>query len=227
MTRHTFENAPQSRNIGLWTPQTATLTSERMLYSADWHFARAYGGSITQAILDRLDGEPHIRKVRSGEVAGRWVVIDTRVTMTMRGQWPAIPGWHCDGVPRPDKYGQPRLDQISPSVRHYAVILSDREGGVSNTEFLTEPVECVPNPLAIWESVNALVEAHQSSDATLAFDTAADGDLWEFGQNDLHRAMPAHHPGWRLFFRLTTYHRPPHNQVRYNTQVYVEVGRGW
>lgn len=204
-------------------PTVEELANEPMIFSGDLGFTREHGGPLTRMILDEL---PMI-----GRPAGLNVVIDTRITMTMKGAYPSIPGWHGDDVPRAVEYAQPDLRAIDPRVQHYVCLLSNQPTGVSNTEFVTSPLEVDVDPSAVWKSVDEAVNSEIGiepwAEKPIRITPINDADIVRFDQNTIHRAAPTHTPGWRLFFRLSVTHRQPQNQIRRQVQIYSPISEGW
>ena len=192
------------------------LEREPMLLGASPDFAERAGGGITRMMLAQLS--PLLDP-------GRFlhVVIDTRVHMLMAGMYPAIPGWHCDHVPRATKYAQPDPQQMTPAYQNFAVTLSNSEIGVSHTEYVHETLDLEYDETAVWASIND--ELEQSSFPSTWF--VQDGDIVRFSQSTLHRATAAHASGWRFFMRLSYVATPPVNRIRNQTQVYTTLGKGW
>lgn len=192
-----------------------TIEEEPMFYSASIEFARKHGGELTKLILDRISPAikcpPHL-----------YPVIDTRSHMLMKGMYPAIPGWHCDGVMR-NSIGQPDFDEIDPAALNYTITVSSEEGGVSNTEFISEPVEFSYEPERVWGSMNDYLEKNYD----LSIFRVPDGTMVNFNQEAIHRATSATKNGWRWFFRLSLYHSAPRNRIRNQVQVYTNSSLGW
>lgn len=220
----------------LWPNHTLTdaIRDEPMLYSATVGFAYQHGGPLTEVILDALETQ------RPRQVVNRVPVIDTRVHMLMPGQYPAIPGWHCDDVPRRNSLeggnGQPELLESSGEELHYVCTVSDTcdfldsggHGGTgpSRTEFLVNPVTVeVPGKSDhVWKDVHEAVEATKPE-----IFQARHQRIYGFSQQHLHRAPRTTCRNWRFFFRLSymrdDQHRRP--EVRKQVQVYTTEGGGW
>jgi len=204
------------------TADINTLRDEPMFHRADLKFAMEHGGPLTRAALDKLP-----------PLHGDWV-IDSRTHMLMPGHYPAMPGWHCDGVPRtldwsqgdPKKASQfqPNLAELDPSVMNFAVTVSDKPNGVSLTKYIlnsfTVLVEETPST-NIWSQVSNQVE----STLELLDWAADDGKIVRFSMTSLHSAQPAFTQGWRWFFRASP--GTPANEIRKQTMVYVTHGQGW
>lgn len=201
------------------------LSTETMLFSASWKFAREFGGPVTQDVLDHLycreEIEEQVRSEALDPDLERWIVIDTRVHMLMKGMYPAIPGWHCDGLPRHDKMSQPDLKAVRSDILHYTCVLSTSPPGVSQTEFVSEPKTLDIDPERVWGSADDAMRRWEPGDLV-----QRDGEVFRFDQQTLHRVTPCVDPGWRFFLRLSLYHRRPQNRIRKQVQVYTTRG-GW
>lgn len=153
------------------------------------------------------------------------VVIDSRVTHTMYGMYPSIPGWHCDSVPRDPSNNQPRLNAIDPNVQHFLCLLSSCTNH-SETEFLTGKIGIDIDEDRVWDSLNKKIESNEYFCQKEERMKCKPGNIYRFDQKSIHRASPTIHNGWRLFFRLSFDKRQIVNQIRKQVQVYTEIG-GW
>lgn len=204
------------------------LHSEPMLFSASPAFAYTHGGPITKEVLEFFK-----RSVRLVVEPGLQIVIDTRTHMLMKGMLPAIPGWHCDGLVRPERYAQPLLESYDPRVRHYAIFFAT-EPRVSRTVFCKDARTLEVDPDRVWGSVDQSLQATEKwlsrdgDDAkTRFFYEQTEGELMSFDEQTLHRASPCEVPGWRMFFRLSVTRDPVRDQIRKQTQVYTTSSKGW
>lgn len=185
-------------------------------YRASAEFASERGGDFFRNLLSILD--------LSG---GRYVSIDSRVSMLMPGWYPCIPGWHCDDFFRPD--GQPALERLLP-INHYCLVLGAE---VSTTEFVWQPID-LPSPTEIYEACdsdrplyahyNELIESRRFATRRLK-----SGEVLRFTGLDFHRGLPAEKSGWRAFIRITVSdHREPKDEIRTQSQVYLAAPfEGW
>src|SRR5262245_31198092 len=98
MALYTFK--PDFKVIGLIPAcvSIADLEREQGLYSATADFVRKHGGPLTNSILDR---------VPDWFYAAPYTVIEVRIHRLYPGDFPAVPGWHCDADYREDYYAQP------------------------------------------------------------------------------------------------------------------------
>jgi len=180
-----------------------------------------YGGPAVRNLLERapLVGDRN------------YVFVDTKVTMLMPGWYPAIPGWHTDGVPRGDKgdptdYGNPslprQLDLRSP--RFHTVVA----GVPCLTEFLSGDYE-----LEIEHDQDSQMYTEMTN---LVSNMAYHGRIpqprvwssWDWWQ--IHRATESTVRGWRLLIRVTESNLVPpttNGFIRTQNQVYVPLDSGW
>ena len=215
----------------LQTRSAVDIKNEPMLFNASWQFATETGGPITREVLTKLGGYilDDMNMVATEEYS--YPVIDTRVHMLMKGQYPAIPGWHCDNVPRrhvnrPEggDNPQPILPEASDGQINYTVILAQNNIDLSPTQFVTEDLRVRYDPRYVWGSVN---EAVCSMDLRGATWECSNGVFYRFSSRVLHRATPARVRGWRFFFRLSWMQTKPKNEVRRQVQVYADPNVGW
>lgn len=188
------------------------IEAEPMLYGASLRFAMDAGGPLTRAFLSAIEIDP-----RSD------IIIDTRVHMLFPGQFPAIGGWHCDGVPRGHD-GQPDLARLNDPATRWTYTVASVDG-LCNTEFAADPldVEIERSAGSLWSDVHRIVQ--RSGVATVL---ARHGKVAEFYRDSLHRATKADRSGWRFFARASQSTTTPQNKVRRQVQVYVESeGAGW
>lgn len=208
------------------------MEAEPMLFSSDLNFAEQAGGPITQWALAEVR---HMINVALGyaERAGKnyGVSIDTRTHMLMPGFFPAIPGWHCDAVPRSSYHGQPDLDAADLDHVLHIVICVGAEGAdpMSYTEF----IPCNTKVYIDTEGENIWTQVHKQTEQALSEGRAtkiatSNGKIAMFDQHGIHRATPATSRGWRWFFRATVSDAKPQNSIRHQTQVYItEESGGW
>lgn len=218
MTTHTF--VPNVKVVGRIEPvvvSTEDIVAEPMLWGASLEFSRLHGGPLTQKVLRALEPEmPAINAIV--EANGRYANIDTERQDLMEGQYPSIPGWHCDAmsVTRPGD-GEVEAGIVRDTIV-YTCFVSDQPQGVSQTLFAAEPVTLEVDTDHVWNSVHRGAERH-----LLHRSKARDGDLVRFDGNTLHRSSECHQSGWRYWFRLTIYHKPPRNVIKTRGQVYTPI----
>lgn len=203
------------------TRQTNTVKNEPMIFSGCPDFAHSNGGPLTREITRLLLDNEFFRSVQMFSPDDYFVVIDTRVTMTMEGMYPSIPGWHGDDVPRSRTTGQPVLHGINPLVQHFMVLLSDQPTAVSSTEFVLGPMEVDIDIANVWQSVDKHITENKPKTGFIE-----PGEIVRFNQEAIHRASPTSTPGWRFFYRASITHRKPANEIRKQVQVYASQN-GW
>lgn len=168
------------------------------LWNAPLDIAMQFGGRITQAALSNMQlGYDH-----------KHIVVDVKTHLLQPGMFPAIPGWHTDGVPRggtmsPAK-GAPDIlmqnNQRSP--RYHLMIM----GADCPTVFMEERnVELVvpdmPSPdlyKIISEQCRALHEKNEITTVEIVPGLIYTWDWWE-----LHTAQATRSSGWRYLIRVT------------------------
>jgi hypothetical protein len=224
----TYDFAPKFRVVrelpGVFS--IPDLEAERGVYSATPRFVRQHCGPIAVSILDAVPDD----YFAEAERLGLYPNIDVRIHRLYPGDYPAYPGWHCDGEFRETYFSQPDLDRI-PVSHHMVATASTHPEGVSNTQFLNEPfradVDEDAKDVTLWGQVHRQLEA---KGYTSLVDTR-DGQLVAFDSRTLHRAMPTKVRGWRLFFRISMWHRPnlgAGGMLTKQEQVYkVAEGTGW
>lgn len=151
-------------------------------------------------------------------------VLDTRLHRLMPGQFPAIPGWHCDDVPRRTYESQPCFELIDHRVKHWTVTLASDPCGVSCTEFVAEEVTIdIDDSRPTWRQVHDFVEREKPRTYSLP-----PGSVCEFKTLAIHRATPATMRGWRWWSRVSWRANRPSNIVNTAEQVYIlSEANGW
>ena len=191
-------------------------------YAASPEFVRASGGPISRDILWSVP-ESYFEKC---EALGMLPNIDVRIHRLNVGEYPAVPGWHCDGALRETFFAQPDVERIRVRDTVLATVSTD-ELGVSNFEILDvdHEVEVDADEPGIWRKVDASIPEAARRVST------QDGVLYQIGAKTLHRCSPARVRGWRLFFRMSMWHRDylgAGGKKAYSQQVYVtSEGDGW
>lgn len=196
------------------------IEMEPMLYGASWNYARDHGGMLTQRIMNEIENRV-MELIESHAVKGYHPVIDTKSVMLMPGQFPCIPGWHCDGVIRKDANSQPNLATLNDDIQHFVCTLSTKID-LAPMLYLTNSIEVEFDKNAVWDSVNSYIGNNTSSQKSLN-----SGQILQFNRSTLHRGTAAKARGWRYFFRLSFYHMPAMNRIRNQVQVYLTDERGW
>lgn len=177
------------------------------LHCADVDDVVRYGGDVSRYALSCCP----IKHDRA------YVVVDVKVHMLMRGMWPAIPGWHTDGVPRSHD-GSPMGD-LPPDLSRQEGLRSPRYhlvvfgGANSQTRFVRDRDVVLDLPAGV--DLYAAMTRQVSTREDLTFydcpvDQVATWDWWE-----IHSATEARANGWRYLMRVTeTDHLAPKKDLR-------------
>jgi hypothetical protein len=179
-------------------PLKQNIVGETMLYQADVPFAYEHGGPITKEFLRRSP-------------LPQSSIIDVRVHHLQAGQYPAIPGYHLDWIPRKDKGANPDMSRI-PGARHVVMII----GLGSLTKFLAEEVTWDLPDEKPFERTTRYIEKYE-----LPTWSVSNGQMVQFTSRDWHTATAATGPEWRLFIRASEVDRRPANEIRNFSQVYI------
>lgn len=151
--------------------------------------------------------------------------IDIRTHMLMKGMFPCIPGWHCDDFYRPTNE-QPDLANVeekAPQV-HYVVNL----GNCSLTEFLTGDIRLPDQKDLLQDNPSYFYYDQMIEEAKLPTMMVEPNKIYSFGPTCFHRGTAAKENGWRTFIRLTrSNHRQPKNEIRYQSNVYIQGRTSW
>lgn len=167
------------------------------------------------------------------------ILVDTKVSMLMPGWFPAIPGWHTDGVPRDNRGGylkgrpsmarQQELSEDGESPIFHLMVL-----GVPNTpRFLADALDV---PLANGENrrlYNELTDYVNEQDRSVLNSVGFTTDQWlTWDWWNIHTAQPSENRGWRLLIRVTESDIPPSDPaktdiIRRQTMVYSPINFGW
>ena len=221
---------PEIKSLGEFQPNyifhSNQIKNELMFFGCNIEFIRAREAQapITNALIDEVLKQMAFEYYGKIGLPTDYIVVDTRVTMLMPGQYPSIPGWHCDDVPRTQ--GQPDFSKPL-NCQHYMCLVSANRDGIikcpSSTEFITSTHEFEINPLKVWQSLHEQAELVEKKTRFVK-----EREIVKFNQLAIHRASPAVSGGWRLFFRLSLTDRPPTNEVRNQVQIYVDPNQaGW
>jgi hypothetical protein len=172
------------------------------VYSATPEFIRDNCGAIANQILDLI---PSYYYDEAKEL-GLYPNCDIRIHRLYPSDYPAYPGWHCDGEYRETYFSQPDLNKIKVS-KHIICTVSSHELGISNCRFLNEPFEFETEKkdeeFVLWREINDELDKENH-----AYMDTQDGKMYLFDSWSLHKTMPAIRRGWRLFFRMAMWHRP-------------------
>ncbi|QNJ56913.1 hypothetical protein SEA_REINDEER_122 [Mycobacterium phage Reindeer] len=220
--------------VDLTTDQRKLIEATPNLRRASLNNAVLFGGPLLRILLAHapLTGKH------------RHVFVDTKVSMLMPGWWPAIPGWHTDGVPRqirvpegsdmapysPTGNGQPSLrKQADMHLGGYRPIYHTiHVGNDCPTEFidgqLRMPIDHDEDDQMYAEMTRKINEC-----STLRKLKAVEGQWMTWDWFNIHQATQATERGWRLLIRVTESDVPPasSNFIRVQNQVYTPQEFGW
>ncbi|QSM87544.1 hypothetical protein I3U44_17090 [Mycobacteroides abscessus subsp. bolletii] len=192
-----------------------------------------YGGPLLRGLL------------QSAPIVGdhKHIFVDTKVSMLMPGWWPAIPGWHTDGVPRvllggtggmklygPHGDGQPSLSQQNTrSLEGYCPRYHTLHvGNDCPTVFIDGRMHL---PIEHDEDEQMYSEMTRRIDGctTLRKLVAQEAVWYSWDWWNIHQASQATERGWRLLIRITESDQPPADSdfIRPQNQVYVPREFGW
>lgn len=208
-----FSEADIKASIGLWR---ASLDD-----------AVKYGGSLTRMVLGKMN-------LRGDK---KYIIVDVKVHMLVKGFMPAIPGWHTDGVPRFSDHwnisdGVPSLaeqadweDSGEPVSPRYHLYVS---GSGCLTKFITDPITLDVPESGSDTYANISKQVNLLNLPTSVFP----GQIIEWDWWNLHTAVPAQKREWRYLCRVTeTDHKAPNTDLREvlrtQEQVYVPTEFGW
>ena len=203
------------------------LEKEIGVYSATPEFIIKNCGDISKLILSNIPNSYY----EEAERLKLYPNCDIRIHRLYPSDYPAYPGWHCDGEYRETYFSQPDLNKIKVS-KHIVCTVSSHKSGVSNCQFLNEPFmfnnKIEDKDFKLWQKINEKLE---SKPTKTIFDTS-DGDMILFDNFTLHRVMPAKIRGWRLFFRMSMWHKKNigdnGGMITKQEQVYKYLGdNGW
>lgn len=139
--------------------------------------------------------------------------IDVKIHMLMAGQYPCIPNWHCDNVPRFD--GQVSYKDASDDHNMLLWI-----SGSPATEFLSGEY-AFNTPLSHADLADQIRQAEPDM-------KKINGNCWySMSQKTPHRGTMATENTWRIFARIThksvTPVRPVTDYIRKHSQVYLDA----
>lgn len=163
-----------------------------------------------------------IEVIRDLEKDNESWLIDVKIHMLMVGQFPCIPNWHCDNVPR-DESGNLKYGSITPESKGMYIWLS----GHPETEFLALDGKI--------NGVNNHGELNDQISAGILPTYTVPNSRWlKMWQNTPHRGKAASKNCWRVFVRLTHKSlvsefmaREKLNPLRRHSQVYLPYNFHW
>lgn len=201
------------------------IRDEPMLFSCDLRTSRDLAGPIGNAFLDVVRDSGFFEYCPND----LHLVFDSRVTLTMPGMYPSIPGWHCDDFNRDisaSRFAQPKLADRDKRIRHCMTIVGEGDKPISSTEFVITPSVVVDlDTENVWHSLDQHINCSKSDIQTRRINNL---EVIYFSQDTIHRATPAINGGWRFFGRVSHTYRKPANELRKQVQVFVDINsNGW
>ena len=140
--------------------------------------------------------------------------IDVKIHMLMKDQYPCIPNWHCDNVPRVN--GNLDYEKSGGMTPMYLFV-----SGKPTTEFLSQDLD-LPIEINSHSDVAKMMKEHEDKI------TSIEENSWhKFYQNTPHRGTQATENCWRIFIRLTNKSilpvRKTISPMRRHCQVYLNA----
>lgn len=156
--------------------------------------------------------------------------IDVKVHMLMPNQYPCIPNWHCDNVPRgvsgTDYLEAERLNARGEPPMYLWV------SGTPCTKFLAEPLELpVPKSHADLGTMIRTLDEEPHSNRKVT-QLIKPNTFYKMGRLTPHQGTASAEHCWRVFMRLTHKSclpaRPKTQVLRRHSQVYLDsTNFGW
>ncbi|QSM04708.1 hypothetical protein PROPHIGD54-2_130 [Mycobacterium phage prophiGD54-2] len=189
-----------------------------------------------------LFGGPLLRQLlQSAPIVGdhKHILVDTKVSMLMPGWWPAIPGWHTDGVPRysvtdktvtPANWGMPSLPlQNDRSLEGYYPRYHTLHVGNDCPTVFIDGLMHLPIEHDDDEQMYSEMTRRIDGCTTLRKLVAQEAVWHSWDWWNIHQASQATERGWRLLIRITESDQPPADSdfIRSQNQVYVPREFGW
>lgn len=147
---------------------------------------------------------------------------DIKVHMLMTDQFPCIPNWHCDNVPRAV---YPTHDYAAAAQREDFPMLLWLSNG-PHTEFLAEPMT-MPHVPKDHAEVADFIHAHMQYQPNPITRFLPPQQWAEFSSVAPHRGVASEEHQWRVFVRATHKSvlpdRPKVHPVRRHCQVYLDT----
>jgi len=203
------------------------IANEPMIYGGSIDWCKKNAGTLTKQCIQSITDQLLWKQIVEGQAnMGYHPVIDTKSVLLQEGQYPCIPGWHCDGVIRDKRGAQPDLNTLDEQVLHYACVINDACD--TATQFLDEDIEIgIKENKSVWAQVDKAVCKKLDESESFPIYTPENGDIVEFTRSTLHNCPAANVRQWRYFFRLSFYHTPAMNEIRKQVNVYTDINQGW
>lgn len=168
------------------------------LWNAPLDIAMQFGGRITQAALASMNLKFDYEHI----------IVDVKTHLLQPGMFPAIPGWHTDGVPRgkdmsPAK-GLPDISRqkVGRSPRYHLMVL----GADCPTVFMKDRNVSLKVPVKptadLYKNISEQCALLRSEDKIETFEIIP-GIIYEWDWWELHTAQASRSAGWRYLIRVT------------------------
>ncbi len=224
-----FNRNPLYFGKSMEQPSITDVKNTFSLWNASLDDAIKYGGEVTRAALQTMNLR-HDRK---------YIIVDSKVHMLMKGMSPAIPGWHVDGAPRnalknpqgteaPNTFAQ-EGDQ-RPNRYHILVTGKHCLTAFLNVKNIEIPIPDKPS-YDIYHLMSSYVHGLVTKDESLIKEipscTAVEFDWW-----DIHTGIIAKEKEWRYLIRVceSDYYEPQKDLrevIRLQSQVYSPFNFSW
>lgn len=176
-------------------------------------------GLFRMNLQEAIDTQPYYAELlRSAPIPNpQDYEVDIKVHMLMPNQYPCIPNWHCDNVPRTEGI----LDYTNWKEETPPMLLW--LSGNPNTEFISEDIEV--SSVKDHQELTSLLENTPKKKAP--------SNQWiAFTQHSPHRGTMSEDFTWRVFVRITHKSITPSREVlstmRMHSQVYLDANAfGW
>lgn len=209
-------------------PTFDEIKSTPALWNASLDDAIRYGGDLTRSSIGAMDLK----------FDKKYIIVDTKIHMLMPNFYPAITGWHTDGVPRgkelsPTSKDKPNIfEQENMSDTRFHLLVT---GQGCLTHFLSDRNIILDIPsepdYSLYKVIDKQIKEKIDSGKLQSYEipscTSVEFDWWE-----LHTGIKATKHEWRFLIRVTeTDHMQPQSDlrkiIRTQQQVYIPENFGW
>lgn len=190
-----------------------------------------YNGLFRANVVDVYEHMPHLSSLLDSipaEVDIDQYEIDIKVHMLMKNQYPCIPNWHCDNVPRNEKTGatdytlaEQLVDKSEPPMFLWV-------SGTPCTEFLSRDVvvDGVSSHGDVAEFLHGMLSKETPFDDNTITTLIEPQQWYSINRLTPHRGSISNQNQWRVFCRLTHKSclptRTVHSVIRRHSQVYLD-----
>lgn len=200
-----------------------TILGHPGCYAASPEFALEHCSPLTKVFLDCVSSEWYDECKSLGMLPN----IDVRPHRLNIGEYPGVPGFHTDGMPRTTYHSQPDSERIP--VRKTVLGFFSTAENVSRTKVIKDDFvidEALIDPERYWSSVNQEVMKREVDTVEIE-----EGHFVNLDELCLHSISECKVRGARLFFRMSMWHNGylgEQGKIAHQQQVYVDVNKaGW